>query len=232
MQARPDTRATTQEQASVRHNNRVLSCATPDRSCRTRRQQLSAPDPTTERQPSSSAPRRSNACRKKNARALLAELMASLPAARAVIETEIAKVEPVDPSVYHDKAQDIVWSDHYVSSGEVRGRLGELMGECKEDLPSTQAFAVMVDILRLALDTDGVHKQLFGDMYDNFDSEIAEELQGLAADMSPEEKGSISGVVDALERMMKVMEDGHGLEHVLTQMRGGKKAGVEEVSRD
>ena len=172
-----------------------------------------------------------------NARALLAGLMASLPVARAVIEAEIAKAKPVDLRVYSNKASDIVDLEFDARRGDMRQTLSELMGECKEDLSSTQAFEAIVAILDVADPECDKHvrMQLFGDPLDTIDSEIAKELQGLASDMSSEEKKSISGVVDGLEQTMKALLPygcGDELEDVVAQMRGDKKAGVEEVSRD
>lgn len=169
---------------------------------------------------------------KENARAILAGLMASLPVARVVIEDEIAKVEPVDVGVYSRKASDIVCSldrlnlrssQHYGSAGEIQNKLAELVDECKEDLSSTQAFAAMVAILEVAHEESHSEARniMFGD--GAFDSQIAEELQKLAEDISSEEKESIRGAVDDLERLMKVLDDygcGYDIEKVVTQMRG------------
>lgn len=167
---------------------------------------------------------------KQNARALLAGLMLALPAARDVIEAEIAKVGPVDLTIYSKKASDILNSlddvrpSHQCGrAGEVSEKLDELMEECKEDLSATEAFAAMVDILCAAFweSGDAVQKGLF--QYDDpFDGHVAVELENLAGAMSSGEKESISGAVDDLESVMKALGEygcGDSLESVVTRLR-------------
>eukprot|EP00903_Cladosiphon_okamuranus_P014395 g13363.t1 len=116
---------------------------------------------------------------KEKTRALLAGLMLALPAARAVILSSM-------DGLRHAQQYGLV--------PEVKERLLELAKECKEDLLSTYAFAVMVAILEIAYHDSHPEIQKGLSMYcGGFDSQIAAELESLAGAMSSQEKESITG---------------------------------------
>lgn len=169
---------------------------------------------------------------KETAHALLAKFVASSPGVRAAVEAEVDRrdVKPVDLRSYSLEASEIVHSldglrdsQQYERCGTVLDRLSELVDECKEQLSSTNAFAALVAIM------DVVQSEAYGEvrkgvlMCGGIESNVASELKKLAADLSSEEKASISDAVENLEGVVEALEPdclGDDLKQVVTLVRG------------
>lgn len=168
---------------------------------------------------------------KETAHALLAQLMVSTTEAHTAVKDEVARrdAEPVDLRAWQRKANDIIYSlegmrdsQIFMHCGELQDRLIELVGECTEELSSTQAFSALVAIMEaVEAGAEGeVRNGVLG--CGGIDRDIARELESLTEDMSSEEKASVSEDVDDLERVVEALDDfgcGYGLKEVVTQMR-------------
>lgn len=167
-----------------------------------------------------------------DARAILADLVASSPEALASVQAELKRQdeEPLDLNEYASKASKIVWSldglrpsQVYGRSGEVSEKLEAFIDECKQRLSTVQAFQAIVAIIEsVEGNAEGeIRSGLFG--CGGIDNHAAEVLSDLVEEMSGEDKEEVDDDVGDLEGVVKALEDwgsGFGLAEVVKEVRG------------
>ena len=166
-----------------------------------------------------------------SAQALLAKLMATSHEALDAVKAEIAErdAEPVDLRHYAAETSEIMYSldglrdsQKYMRAGELLDRLTTLVEECRRELSVTQAFEAIATIM------EGVESAAEGEIRNavlgcgGIDGYIAKQLAALVAEMSAEQKASVDGAIDDLERVVERLSDegsGYDLIDVVKNIR-------------